>query len=66
MSNRVVAILLAIFLGWCGIHKFYCHRVFQGVLYFFFCETGIPLLFSIVDALRYATMDDSEFIYKYS
>lgn len=66
MSNRVVAIFLAIFLGWCGIHKFYCHRVFQGVLYFFFCETGIPWLFSIIDAIRYAFMDDSEFIYKYS
>ena len=66
MSNRVVAIFLAVFLGWCGIHKFYCHRVFQGVLYFFFCETGIPCVLSIVDAIRYAFMDDSEFIYRYS
>jgi TM2 domain-containing membrane protein YozV len=66
MSNRGVAIFLAVFLGWCGIHKFYCHRVFQGVLYFFFCETGIPWLFSIIDAIRYAFMDDSEFTEKYS
>ena len=66
MSNRVVAILLAVFLGWCGIHKFYCHRVFQGVLYFFFCETGIPWVLAIIDAIRYAFMDDSEFIDKYS
>ena len=66
MSNRVVAILLAVFLGWCGIHKFYCHRVFQGLLYFFFCETGIPWVLSIIDAIRYMFMDDSEFIDKYS
>ena len=52
MSDRVVAMLLAIFFGWCGIHKFYCHRVFQGILYFIFCETGIPWLFAIVDAIR--------------
>ena len=66
MSNRVVAILLAVFLGWCGIHKFYCHRVFQGLLYFFFCETGIPWVLSIIDAIRYVFMDDSKFHYKYS
>ena len=66
MSNRVVAILLALFFGWCGIHKFYCHRVFQGILYFIFCETGIPWYFAIVDAIRYAFMDDSEFNDRYS
>lgn len=65
MKNRTVAILLAFFLGWCGIHKFYTHRVWHGIFYFLFAESGIPLFLAIVDMVRYIFMDDDEFDKRY-
>ena len=63
--ERWIAVLLAFFLGWFGAHKFYCHRVFQGVVYFLACGTGIPYIFAIVDMFRYLLMEDDEFIGRY-
>ncbi len=45
------AILLAIFLGGLGIHKFYLGKNGAGVLYLLFCWTFIPLILSILDAI---------------
>ena len=65
IRERWIAVLLALFLGWFGAHKFYCHRVFQGVLYFLFCETGIPYICAWVDMFRYIFMTDDEFKARY-
>ena len=33
MANKLIAALLALFLGGLGIHKFYLQRPFQGIVY---------------------------------
>ena len=65
MKNRIVAILLAIFLGWLGIHKFYLDKNKQGILYLIFCWTGIPLLISLFDAIVLLITSDDDFNKKY-
>ncbi|HDB5454717.1 TPA: TM2 domain-containing protein [Staphylococcus aureus] len=42
--NKVIYILLALFLGSFGIHKFYAGKNMQGILHLIFCWTGIPHL----------------------
>ncbi|WP_218966776.1 TM2 domain-containing protein [Snodgrassella alvi] len=36
-KSRIVAALLAFFLGGLGIHKFYLNQNLQGILYLVFC-----------------------------
>ncbi len=40
--NRLIAILLAFFVGGFGGHKFYVGQIGRGVLYLIFCWTFIP------------------------
>ena len=40
--NKVIYILLAVFLGSFGIHKFYAGKPIQGLLHILFCWTAIP------------------------
>lgn len=47
-------ILLAIFLGGIGIHKFYENKAAAGVLYLLFCWTFIPLLIAFFEGIRAA------------
>jgi len=49
--NKVVYCLLAFFLGGIGAHKFYAGKISAGILYIFFCWTGIPLIISIIELL---------------
>ena len=65
MKNRVVAALLALFLGGIGVHKFYVGKVGQGLLYLLFCWTGIPAVIALVEAILYLVASDSEFNSKY-
>ena len=59
-KSRVVAALLALFLGWLGIHKFYLGKRVLGVIYLVFFWTGIPGLIAWVEAITYlATSDES-------
>jgi len=59
-KSRVVAALLALFLGWLGIHKFYLGKTVLGVIYLIFFWTGIPGLIAWVEAMVYlATSDES-------
>lgn len=64
--TRTVAILLALFLGFFGAHKFYLGRPIQGTIYFLLSETGIPSIISIFEAIRYIFMTDSEFNREYN
>lgn len=36
-KNKTVALILAIFLGWFGIHRFYAGKVGTGILWFLTC-----------------------------
>lgn len=65
-NDKIVAGLLALFLGGIGIHKFYLGRTGQGVLYLVFCWTGIPMVAGLIEALIYLTMSHEEFDEKYN
>ena len=47
--NKLVYCLLAFFLGTFGIHKFYAGKISTGILFIFFCWTGIPTFISLID-----------------
>jgi TM2 domain-containing membrane protein YozV len=50
-KSRVVAFLLAFFLGFVGAQKFYLRQPKRGILYVIFCFTYIPWILSIIEAL---------------
>ena len=64
-KSRVAAIILALFLGGLGAHKFYLGRVAAGVLYLLFCWTFIPSVISFIEMIVYITMSDEAFAAKY-
>lgn len=52
--NKLAYCLLALFLGWFGVHKFYAGQVGRGIAFFLFSWTGIPAiiaLFNLIGAL---------------
>jgi hypothetical protein len=63
--NKLVAALLAIFLGGFGIHKFYLGKIGQGVLYLIFCWTFIPMSVGFIEGIIYLATSDQEFERKY-
>ena len=60
-KSKGVAILLALFLGGFGIHKFYLNQVFWGILYLLFCWTFIPAVISLFEVIILLFMNESEF-----
>ncbi len=68
-KNKLVACLLAIFLGCLGIHKFYLGRIFQGVLHIVFSLLGLFLIIqiiSIIEGIIYITSSQRSFNATYS
>jgi TM2 domain-containing membrane protein YozV len=72
--SRVVAFLLAFFLGGLGVHKFYLGQISMGMLYLvcfflgfllFFIPTFVVLVISFVESIMYLAMSDEEFASKY-
>ncbi len=49
-KNPTTAVLLALFLGGLGIHKFYLNKVGLGILYLVFCWTYIPAIVAFIEA----------------
>ncbi|MFM5884577.1 MAG: NINE protein [Novosphingobium sp.] len=64
-KSRVAAIILALFLGGFGVHKFYLGRIAAGVLYLLFFWTFIPAIIAFVEMIVYITMSDEAFAEKY-
>lgn len=64
-KNKIVAALLALFLGGFGIHKFYLGRIGWGVIYLLFCWTAIPALIALVEFVLLLIMSDERFAQKY-
>lgn len=58
MKSKAVAILLAIFLGSFGFHKFYLGKVGQGLVYLLFFWTIVPGLIGFIEGLLYATYSE--------
>uniref|UniRef100_UPI003F68D9B8 TM2 domain-containing protein n=1 Tax=Streptococcus pluranimalium TaxID=82348 RepID=UPI003F68D9B8 len=49
--NKVIYILLALFVGEFGLHKFYAGKKKQGILYLAFFWTFIPGLLGIIEGI---------------
>jgi TM2 domain-containing membrane protein YozV len=49
-KDEMLGVLLALFLGTFGAHRFYLHENGCGALYVLFFWTGIPTLISLVEA----------------
>jgi TM2 domain-containing membrane protein YozV len=62
-SQRKIAIVLAVFLGWLGGHRFYLGQVGWGVCYLilFYIFPPFAVILGLIDALRYLFMDDETF-----
>lgn len=58
--NKLVYILLAVFLGGFGVHKFIEGKVLAGILYFLFCWTTIPFFLMIFDVVKVAQLPADE------
>ena len=65
-SKRVVAGVLAILLGWLGLHKFILGYTVPGVIQLVlgFCF-GIGGIIGIIEGIIYLTKSDEEFIQTY-
>lgn len=60
-KNKLVAVLLAFFLGWCGGHQFYLGHSGNGILCILFCWTGIPGLIGIIQGIIMLIESDYQF-----
>ena len=49
MRNKLVTLLLCIFLGYLGIHRFYLGKTLSGILYL--CTGGFFVIGVIVDVI---------------
>jgi len=63
--NKIVAALLALFLGGLGIHKFYLGKGGMGVLYLVFFWTIIPAIVGFIEGILLLLMSDEQFAAKY-
>lgn len=64
-KSRLVAALLAFFLGGFGAHKFYLGQVGLGLLYLLFFWTAIPAIVAFVEFILLLVMTDEVFARKY-
>lgn len=65
-KQKSVAIILCLFGGGLGAHKFYCGGFGWGLLYLLFCWTFIPVIISLVDLIVLAVMSQHDFDVKYN
>ena len=60
-KSRIVAALLAFFLGGFGAHKFYLRQTGWGILYLLFFWTFVPSIIAFVEFIMLLVMSDDEF-----
>lgn len=66
MKSKSTAGFLAIFLGWCGGHKFYLGEAGTGFVYLVFFWTLIPGILGIIQGLNLLGMSQAAFDAKYN
>ena len=66
MKNKTTAGILAIILGWLGVHRFYLGQKGLGILYLVLSFTGISLLLGLIDGIVLLTMDEDRYHRKYN
>jgi TM2 domain-containing membrane protein YozV len=64
MKDKNVAGILALFLGWLGVHRFYLGQIGLGIFYLMFF--WIMWIVALIDALVFFSMDKEEFDIKYN
>ena len=65
-KSRGIAIVLALFLGGFGVHKFYLGRIGAGILYLLIAWTFIPVFLSFIDVLFLVIRGERQFNIKYN
>ena len=60
-KSRTVAVLLALFLGGIGAHKFYLGKVGTGLVYLLFFWTCVPAIIAVFEAIRWLCMSNESF-----
>lgn len=60
-KSKVTTILLTLFLGGLGIHKFYLGQKVKGILYLIFCWTYIPTILALIDVVKFLIWDNEKF-----
>jgi TM2 domain-containing membrane protein YozV len=65
-KNKIVAGLLALFLGGLGIHKFYLGRNGWGIIYLIFFWTFIPAIIAFFEAIILLVMNEDRFDEKFN
>lgn len=72
MKDKRTAALLALFLGWGGVHKFYLNDTGSGIFYImltmFGSSLGVPIggILGVIDAFALFTMSEERFDKKYN
>ena len=65
-KSRTIAVLLALFLGGIGVHKFYLGKVGMGLIYLLFFWTCIPAIIALIEALCWLCMSNESFAERYT
>ena len=63
-KSRLVAVLLAFFLGVLGVHLFYLNKPLRGIVYLILAFTGITCIFALIDFIVYLAAS-KEYFYKH-
>ncbi len=64
-KSKIVAFVLAWFLGWIGVHHFYLGNTGKGILYLLFFWTGIPCIVGVVEGIVYLSTNDNKWNQQY-
>lgn len=66
MKNKIVAAVLALLVGWIGVHKFYLGQSGAGIAYLLFSWTGIPAIIAFFECIGLLLMSDQSFDAKFN
>ncbi|MBF0451662.1 MAG: TM2 domain-containing protein [Candidatus Magnetomorum sp.] len=64
-AKKSTVILLALFLGGFGFHKFYTSRNFMGYVYLLLCWSGVSYVFALLDCIVYLLTKKEKFEKRY-
>jgi TM2 domain-containing membrane protein YozV len=65
-KEKDIAGLLALFLGFLGLHRFYLGQKGRGFVYLMLAFTGISAILGLIDAFTFFSMDNKRFDIKYN
>ena len=64
-KSRGVAVVLAVFLGGFGVHRFYLGHTVHGLIYLALCWTGVPYLLAWCEAIWWFMISRKSFCERY-